>query len=296
MEESERSAERRPPDDKHPGGDEGEKENILFLSKINTLGECPRKYWWEYYEKLSLRRERGPMEFGADFHDLAKELKPRLGEVDEPILRALAKTSEILNPEDREAQVELVKGLYEKLNELELEILDAEESYYMPMPGPVFTRWYIKPDSHLREKSTGNLWVGEYKTTSGYGAATARFYHTSPQTVTYFFIEHERVPKVKGTYLFILNHSKKKQEVFPEKVLLTKEDAERAKMFIKTMHQYAEKVEKDHVFPRIMTKCHPYRGSECEFLKICFLEEGDYKNELLQSLYEFKDPKAHLGL
>jgi hypothetical protein len=278
--------------------DINDKKGILFLSKAVTLGECPRKYWWEYHKQIELKEEKQAMNFGSNFHSYAKIYG------DNTILHALAKIAEESNEQTRNSQIELIKGLKSIIDDSELVITSTEQTYGIELPGPYFYKWYVKPDSHFLDKDN-KIWLGEYKTTSGYGAATARFYHSSPQTLTYFFIEKLRLAqlgkKIEGTLLFVLVNAKKEQTALKEIILLTKDDEKIAKLFIESFHKYAEQVEHEKIYHRIMTKCHPYRGSACEFLLICHASENllnltDYQDRVIQELYQDKDPNEHLGL
>lgn len=268
--------------------------NILYLSKVTKMYECPRRYFLRHYLHLNQKTKKAQMQFGAEFHDLAKTMNESRYALAVAELQANMNAGNV-SEEDAYEQATLLTLLKEKQEEKGLrQMLVIEEAMPTPLAGPYFTSWFIKSDA-IAEFDDG-LWNVEYKTTSGFGAATKNYYHNSMQTVTYFRNVKERYPDVKGTRLFVLVRAKREPRCEVEDILLTKHQLEVASRFEDASVEYAERLEATRHFPRFGTKCMTIRAGECEYNPICWQQSGAYVKEVIENIYEKSDPDAHLGL
>lgn len=262
---------------------------ILYLSKVSVMYTCPMKYWWIHYKKIQPKTKNDKMVWGADFHSLSEVM----GNYNHGVAQAELQTKGYSQEKTEELSIAL-NLLNEKLEEEGLEeTLAVEEAMPAPLKGPYFENWFIKSDRIANFK--GKLWNTEFKTTSGYGSATAAFYHNSMQTLSYFKRVKECHPAVVGTKLFVLVRTKNPR-VEVENILITKAQIQRAEMFMDDAHKVAEHLEAVREFSRIQLRCIEVKSGECLFHPICFATNKEYQNQWIEELYESKNPDEHLGL
>lgn len=264
---------------------------LLYLSKINTAFACPRRYWWIHHAHLIPVSKSDAMTWGADFHGLA--------EIAAFHSLGAAQADLLSKPwdEQRISDMSYMLGLlYEKFEEEKLEeFIQIETTGMIPIEdSEYFSFWTVKSDHIGRYR--GAIWNGELKTTSGYGAATAAFYHNSMQTLHYFHYVKNLYPTVRGTKLFVCVRAKKEPRVVVEDILISKAQIKQAELFRLNALSYVEELEDKQVFPRFMTKCHTVKEGECQFKPICFAENEEYRDRWIKELYEERSPDEHLGL
>lgn len=214
-------------------------------------------------------------------------------------------TEEFLEQKDKEMLLNMFQVFEERLREgsenltLPITVLGTEKAISMNIND---WKWYIKADLTFIE--TMSAWIGEYKTTSGYGPATAAFYHNSPQTFVYQRVAKHHIPELIGTKFFILTKTKEPRcEI--ESVYIVSDKTKIAEIMMDDTISFVEKIENDGAYERQGTQCKTLR-SECEYLPLCYVwdpilntpEKGVshlYTKEVLQ-MYTHKDPDDHLGI
>jgi len=166
-----------------------------------------------------------------------------------------------------------------------------------------FTDWVVKADFELEFELDGE-WVGDLKTTSGYGPAVAKYYHNAPQTKTYFKILQDEKPSLKGTKIFIVTKTKQPRCEL-ETILVTESDKVQAQLFIEQACSKLDTLEArfqqigSAAFTRSMTNCiDQLTGRECPYIPICInqIKSQAYLDELLNTWYLNSDPDDHLEL
>ena len=267
----------------------------LYLSKVSSLFECPKKFYWEYIEQLSPKEEPDYLTFGAAIHEAIAcgghpfDLERAVASL------ALAKLTDDL----KILGTFLLRMFKEKYDQLPIkEMLFQEIPLVYDLPGPFYKYWVVKPDRVVRFKN-GEVWLLEYKTTSGYGASTASYYHNSMQTLSYFYATQKQVPDAVGTQLIVMTKkgaSKKDEErVIIEPIILSENDKRKALNFIQYAHAYAELIWDKQIFFKFMTSCHKPFGGQCEFYPLCFAGDNKaYFNEVKEMVFRRKDPDSHL--
>lgn len=265
--------------------------NILYLSKINTLFACPMRYWWIHHAHLIPKTKSQAMVWGSDFHASAETGETYGWDIAQAEIQAKPWD------EQKKEEVSLMLGLLQdKMEEEGIEsYFSIEKTSLIPIEGSdFFSFWSIKADHVGMYK--GELWNGELKTTSGYGNATALFYHNSMQTLHYFHYIKTVYPEVRGTKLFVVVRAKREPRVIVENILITKDQIAQAELFRKNALAFAERCERENFFPRFMTKCHTVKEGECPFKNICFVKNESYRDKWISELFEIKSPDEHLGL
>lgn len=265
---------------------------LLYLSKVNTLFACPRRYWWIHHAHLIPKQKSDAMTWGAEFHHMAEFAALHGWDV------AFTEIQSQPWQEDKIAEMTyLLSLLKDKIEDAGLEeFIEIETTGLIPIENSsYFSNWTVKSD-HIGRYKRSEIWNGEYKTTSGYGAATAAFYHNSMQTLHYFHYVKTIHPNVRGTKLFVCVRAKKEPRVVVEDILVSKDQIRQAELFRSNALAYAEQTEKEGVFPRFMTKCHTVKEGECAFKPVCFVQNEEYRDRWLSELYEERSPDEHLGL
>ncbi|MBT9169200.1 MAG: hypothetical protein DDT19_02554 [Syntrophomonadaceae bacterium] len=276
------------------------KERRMFLTKALTLHECFRKYYLSYHAMLQPKATPKPFVIGRIFHEMAKTY------IEQDVSRAvrLVQTAEI-NEDEQDNLLLMLEALVEKFEhgddnlKLPLTILGAEQTVGTTIGDWV---WYIKTDLTFLEED--RPWKGEYKTTSGYGAATATFYHNSPQTLIYQYLLLQQMPNLVGSKYFIVTKTKAPKCII-EPIFITKDKLKWAWHSIQATLSLASTVESEKLYIRQFSHCKTLQR-ECQYYPLCFHynalagkpEEGTseaYLEEVLR-LYEVRDPEEHLGL
>lgn len=268
----------------------------LYMSKVSDLFDCPRKYFYIYHENLLPKEEPIYLRFGSLVHKAIESM----GEESDLLKGALEVANSDFDEQNKELATFLIrvfKTKYDALNPIKM--IEQEQAKILPLNGEYFTEWVVKPD-RIIELNDG-VWLCEYKTTSGYGASTAAYYHNSLQTLTYFYITQSFIPEAVGTKLFIMTKKGKtkaeEERVMVEDIRLSEEDKYRAQSFIKYAHTFAEHIEGTNSFYKFQTRCHPFTGGECPYFPLCFTRGGKgYLEEIKEMLFEVRDPDAHLEL
>lgn len=270
--------------------------NLLYMSKISDLFDCPRKYYYIHHEHLLPKEEPIYLTFGSMVHKAIYNM----GE-DSDLLKGAATIMDYDIDDDSKTLavflLRIFKEKYEQQNPVK--IIEQEIPKVVPIEGEFFKGWVVKPD-RIAEFSDG-LWLCEYKTTSGYGASTAAYYHNSLQTLTYFYNTKKFFPDAKGTKLFIMTKKGKTKadsdRVIVEPIMLSSEDMYRAQSFMQYAIAFAEHIESTHAFYKFQTRCHPFTGGECPYFPLCFTRGKEaYIKEVKELLFSVRDPDEHLEL
>jgi len=268
----------------------------LYLSKISSLFECPKKFFWEYVEGLTPIAEPDYLTFGAAIHE-AIAFGGHPFDLEAAVSRlAIAKG---LTEDHKVLGTFLLRVFKEKYDLLPIkEMLFQEIPLVHPLPGPFYKNWVVKPDRVVRYVNN-EVWLLEYKTTSGYGAATASYYHNSMQTLSYFYATQKQIPEAVGTLLIVMTKkgvSKKEEErVIIEPIILSESDKRKAEHFMQYAHAYAELLWEKQIFFKFMTSCHKPFGGQCEFYPLCFAGENKaYFEEVKKMVFRKRNPDDHL--
>lgn len=271
--------------------------NLLYMSKINDLFDCPRKYFYIHHEHLLPKEEPIYLTFGSLIHKAIYDM----GEDSDLIKGASTIANSGIDEENKNLAVFLLRIFREKyLAEKPVKLIEQEIPKLVPLEnGGFFKHWVVKPD-RITEFEDG-LWLCEYKTTSGYGASTAAYYHNSLQTLTYFHNTKKFYENAKGTKLFIMTKKGKTKadtdRVIVEPIMLSSEDMFRAQSFMSYAIAFAEHIESTHAFYKFQTRCHPFTGGECPYFPLCFTRgKESYLKEVKEMLFEVRDPDEHLEL
>lgn len=270
--------------------------NLLYMSKISDLFDCPRKYFYVYHENLLPKEEPIYFKFGSLIHKAIEEM----GQESDLLKGASHIANSDFDDKNKELAVFLIQRFKEKYDALgPAKIIEQEKPKMFPLNGEYFKNWVAKPDRIIETED--GLWLCEYKTTSGYGTSTASYYQNSLQTLTYFYITQRFFPEAKGTKLFIMTKKgvtkKDEERCIVEPIQLSEEDKYRAQSFIKYAHAFAEHIETSQSFYKFQTHCHPFTGGECPYFPLCFTRGKDaYLKEVKEMLFEHRDPDAHLEL
>jgi hypothetical protein len=266
------------------------------MSKVSDLFNCPRRYFHVYHENYLPKDEPIYLKFGSLMHKAIE----CMGEDSELLHGVNVIVNSDFDDKNKELAVFLLRQFRGKYIAMgQSKIVEQERPKMHPLNGEYFKHWVVKPDRVITMDD--GLWLCEYKTTSGYGASTASYYHNSLQTLTYFYITQTFFPEAKGTKLFVMTKkgaSKKDEErVIVESIQLTNEDRNRAESFIKYAHGFAEHIENSQSYYKFQTNCHPFTGGECPYFPLCFTKgKKEYLDEVKVMLYEKRDPDAHLEL
>jgi hypothetical protein len=283
-----------------PGRNKMEIEKRMYLSKASYLHECFRKYYLAYKLKICPKKENHNFKMGSAFHEAARLLN------DESVVEAIKCLQSFnFDKKDEDTLLLMLHALIEKFEKGDenlktpIEILGTEQPIYIIING---WKWYIKIDLTFLEE--GLLWKGDYKTTAGYGPATASFYHSSPQTWTYLYVLKKHFPAIQGSKFIILTKVKE-PKCTVEKVLINERGLQIAEQLMYDTIKIVETVEGTGFYPRQGTHCKSNKG-ECEYYPLCHIydpinnipEKGissDYVKEVSQIFTPF-DPDEHLGI
>lgn len=271
--------------------------DLLYMSKVNDLFDCPRKYFYIHHEHLLPKEEPIYLTFGSLIHKAIYDM----GEDNDLIKGASTIANSSMDEESKNLAVFLLRIFRDKyLAEKPVKLIEQEIPKLVPLEnGEFFKYWVVKPD-RITEFEDG-LWLCEYKTTSGYGASTAAYYHNSLQTLTYFHNTKKFYENAKGTKLFIMTKKGKTKadtdRVIVEPIMLSSEDMYRAQSFMSYAIAFAEHIESTHAFYKFQTRCHPFTGGECPYFPLCFTRgKESYLKEVKEMLFEVRDPDEHLEL
>lgn len=284
----------------------------MYLSKVSTFQTCPRKYYWQHHLHLQSKDRPSYFTFGSGYHKAVIELGlvygfpiaeaalqhrfdlfPALG------VRPDAKTVEVIQglaENDRRLMLDMMETFEQRWKAKSREILTTEKSvqYDISHLSPFFKTWVVKADFIFQDDE--GLWVGDLKTTAGYGPAVAKYYHSSPQTKTYFWILQQVMPNLRGTKIFVSTKQKVRTEV--ETILLTDADKYEAELFIGEALRAIDTCEQTAHFPRSMTNCVNSYGQECPYRPLCTqpIKSQAYLDELINNWYRIESPDLHLEL
>jgi hypothetical protein len=291
---------------------------LLYMSKVKCLHECEMKYYFTHHLHLGTSQRPKYFADGSNVHR-AVELGLIHGRhVAECLLSKqfdLLKTFGVeLTPKDLETFSSLsdadcnvfalmCDAFFDKFETLGVKAIHAtERAVKHPITSKHFTFWVVKADQELEFED--GLWTGDLKTTSGYGPAVAKYYHSAPQTKTYFRVLQMEKPELKGTKIFVVTKTKVPRcEV--ETICLTEADKVQAQLFmdeaIKKLDLLEDRFQEigASAFSRSMTSCIDQRtGRECPFIPICInqVKSQAYIDELLNTWYINADPDDHLEL
>lgn len=290
----------------------------LYLGKVMCEQKCPMQYYWQHHLHLQPKSKPDYLSFGSNFHKVALELGLVYGfPIAEAVLGQRIDLAKQLGWKEDEKTLTMVNNLSSSDRELMLLMLDAFSEkvaqssirnilgvektvqYDISKMSSFFKTWCIKCDFVFEDYE--GLWVGDLKTTSGYGASTAKYYHSSPQTKTYFYIAQKMMPNLRGTKIFVVTKQKVRCEVEP--IYITERDMWEAELFISESVEAMERLETKSKgfqigYARHMTHCLNFLGQECPYIPICIkqISSQQYLEDLLANWYEFSSPDDHLEL
>jgi hypothetical protein len=261
----------------------------LFLSKVDTLFECPMKYYWEYHKWYASKEEPLYFTFGRVFHKAAEIIENQ--SLAEAIIYIRQSS---LGEKDQWLCIAMIDKLLEEYRNLGVDkVLSNEKLFERPLNGYYFKSWCSKAD-RVAELRDGTIWNIDFKTASGYGPATAQYYHTSMQTLSYFYNMKLVYPALQGTIIFVCTKTKE-PKCIQERILLTKADEHKALSFMENAHMYAEHIEENSIRVKMGTKCKNKYGQNCPFEMLCWgKKDPAYREEMINMLFKLKDPDAHL--
>lgn len=267
--------------------------NILYLSKVSTFNECPKKYYWVYHKWLTGKEINPYFAYGTLVHKaieltLKGDMQAGLLHIDNAQVsiesRDMAKTHLAL----------FVQTFFQEVATL----ISTEKSEYLDLESftsAYFKKWYIKTD--ITYSNQEGLWNGDAKTTSGMGASVAKFYHSSIQTLSYLYIGRRLNPGLMGTKIFVLTKTKVPR-IHVEPIYYTREMENRIHEFIGDSIRSIEAADEASYYPKRQTSCMQFTGKECEFVPLCFnySKKEEYETDLIKNWYRIEDPDTHLEL
>lgn len=289
----------------------------LYLGKVMCGQKCPMQYYWQHHLHLQSKTKPDYLTFGSVFHKVALELGLVYSfPIAEAVLNKRIDLAIQLGWKQDQKLIDLFADLSDSTREMMLLMLDAFSEkvaasniktilgvektvqYDISHLSNFFKTWCIKCDFVFEDEE--GLWVGDLKTTSGYGASTAKFYHSSPQTKTYFTIAQRMMPNLRGTKIFVVTKQKIRCEVEP--IYITEKDVYEADLFIsnaiKSLDRLEESLRQGNEPDRHMTHCLNFLGQECPCIPICIkpITSEQYLEDLLSNWYEVSNPDDHLEL
>lgn len=284
----------------------------MYMSKVSTFQQCPMRYYWQHHLWLQSKTRPSYFTFGSAFHKVVELGLVNGFEASEAVLCQRVDLLDKLGIKLEDKDIELIGSLTEPDKQLMLNMLDAfvvkwndigvlnvlstESSVKFDVSNKslYFDNWVAKADFIFQDLD--GHWVGDLKTTSGYGAATAAYYHQSPQTKTYFYILQSKMPNLKGTKIFPVTKQKVRCEC--ETILITQQDKDQAEMFIDEAVNAITQAEETQQFPRSMTACINSFGQSCPYIPICLNKTmtEEYLNDLIDNWYTISSPDEHLEL
>ena len=293
----------------------------LYLGKVMCMQKCPMQYYWQHHLHLQPKTKPDYLTFGSVFHKAALELGLVYSfPIAEAVLNKRIDLAIQLGWKQDQKLIDLFADLSDSTRETMLLMLDAFSEkvaasniktilgvektvqYDISHLSRFFKTWCIKCDFVFEDEE--GLWVGDLKTTSGYGASTAKYYHSSPQTKTYFTIAQKKMPNLRGTKIFVVTKQKIRCEVEP--IYITERDVYEADLFIGEAVEALERLETHaarekgmpFAFARHMTHCLNFLGQECPYIPLCIKQvtSKQYLEDLLQNWYEVSSPDDHLEL
>lgn len=290
---------------------------LMYMGKAVCSQKCEMQYYLQHHLHIGGKSKPDYLTFGSTFHKAALELGLVYGfPVAEAVLsqridlattlgwkqdQKIIQLFGSLTEQDRNLMLAMLEAFEAKINEARIKsILGVEKTVLYPIQhlSNVFTHWCIKKD-FLFEDEEG-IWVGDLKTTSGYGASTAKYYHASPQTKTYFYIAQQMMPNLRGTKIFVVTKQKIRCEI--ETIYLTDADKYEAELFIKEALRGVDAFEerlKNNIPPlRQMSHCLNFLGQECPYIPLCAkaINSERYVKDLLDNWFEESNPDDHLEL
>ncbi len=134
--------------------------NILTASALSSFRDCPRKYYFAYRLKRTPITESKPLKVGTAWHTL---------------LESWWKNEDVapldLEPEDAAKLLALFAHYNPPIEKFD--VIDVEKNFLVKIENPDLTKpafrsWRLagKVDVVVREKSTGDIWIIDHKTTA----------------------------------------------------------------------------------------------------------------------------------
>lgn len=184
-------------------------------------------------------------------------------------------------------------------------LIAIEESVPVHYPEHNFI-WTIKPDA-IEEEGNGGQWQHEYKSTAAYGAAIQKIYHKGIQPWVYRALLRKTglYPNLKGIKLFVttkpLKNPPKGMKTIPRncamELLPAGADMDaKAEEYVLAVARRVHKLEKSRDFFKERTSCVSFFG-ECPYYLLCepgVDEKSTYRQELIDAMFKFEAPDAHL--
>jgi len=274
----------------------------LYLSKVNDLYKCPRLFKYKYIDFLAPKEEPSYLRVGRALHKVQQLLLPKRKE------NEMYQTNHYLVPGVEEAidslpneeEKTLVSSLASTLNTNfpnTYEVVGTEQLYSFSPLNLMREEyvWYSKVDILLKKDK--ELWIGETKTTSGYGPSLQTLFHRDLQTAVYALTYMKQTnEKPEGVVAFILTKTKI-PNLYVEEIPLSLERLTLAEKFVKEACSFLAFIMHNNFFVRNLTNCFSW-GKECIYTPLCYSlsPKKEYEEEVKNSWYIQKDPDEHLFL
>jgi hypothetical protein len=268
---------------------------LLYNSKISTAQECMAQYWFRYHLQKDTRQRPEYFAFGSDFHRMT--LNNGIGSDYGQDGAELWLHQQVMPEPSKKQMLDMADAFFRTWQSQDRLLLEVEKTILHPLAGYThFENWAVKADMVFEDHE--GLWVGDLKTTSGYGAATAKYYHNSLQTKTFGYVNKLRYPELRGTKIFVVTKKAIRCEV--ETIILNDRDYEQAATH---MHEAASKIDEAvslNTFHRSCTSCINFMGRECPYIAICMEPKArmnpTYIEDLMTNWYADMNPDDHLEL
>lgn len=265
--------------------------NKLSLSKAQTYFDCPFKAYLRYHKWITEKEKPSFYVEGTITHKVIENFFNS---------RSLYEDIEIPSMFEKAQYDSYFEAFKRVWDSKKRTFFSAESSVKYPLNLNFFKSWIVKADIVFEED--GKVYVGDIKTTSGYGAATASYYLNSPQTLINNLLLRELMPNIYGTKIFIISKNKKTDPLcFEEEVLLSSSDLKKARWIFENLVKHCDSIEEHKTYCQNPLHCKPFRGSECPYIPICeflILNPIEVDNiPFLKEWYETeRDPEDYLNI
>lgn len=270
--------------------------NLLYNGKISDYQSCPRRFYFKHHLNLLESGEPPHFFFGRTFHKCLEEalLKGDEMHADRYLegLDNLSHADKALLLVMKDKFFEVWNTWYERAEIISMETpleIDLEAYPRDPALPQFYKAFIIKPDIIFKDDE--GTWIGDWKTTSGYGAATARYYHEALQTKVYYYGAKIHYPDLKGTKIFVCTKKAPRCEV--ETIYQSEQGLKEAEDYLKCINFELTSVNHHGTFPKHHTSCINHFGNECPYVPIC-LKNQDFTELLNLGYFQRKSPDSHL--
>lgn len=265
----------------------------LFYSSGRLLWECPRKFYYSHEKGLkpatpppaSLRYGKAVDDGICVSLELSKISVQKLEEYHQHMKLQLEQ--EELPFDMWQVHVSEVLLWLEEHAKLE------EVQYGVPVQVELPPFLWLGEADMLIPLKDGQLWLGEVKTTSGYGPSTQRYFMDDPQVWSYLWALLKKEPSLKGFILFVLTKTKD-PKLHVEWVPLRKTKLLQVERYIYDTLKLYMFYKDANYWPQNRGACVKLWG-ECEYYILCeYPETSKEYEELCSQSFIQEDPFAHL--